>query len=380
MNEPPNRWLPWPQPAGAAPQHLGQIVEGVLIRVEQLTRGPLDANARGGVGLGLEPLHAGGVGAGDDDVLAAGALANGAEVGLGQFKDALRLGGAHEDGRHVFRGVVLPVVVGHVLARHHAQVGHPADDGAAVGMAGPVHGVELFVDHAGGRGLGAHAPLFLHHIDLGVVLAEDRVAEPVGLQPEEELELVGGQLHEVLRGVVAGAGVEAGTAVRLVEPPQRLALEHLLLILGDLGVLLDEGVERGGVLGREVAALPLQAALLRLEGVRLEHHPIRLGDELLILLQIGDAHGVGALEQHVLEEMRQAGAAGLLLHRAGAHEDGAEDARHAMALDDEHAHAVAEDLLFDVERLGLRGARRHGRDHPHQAGEEHVSGSHGATR
>ena len=96
-----------------------------------------------------------------------------------------------------------------------ADLALPADAGAAVGM-GDVGGGEELLDHAAdGRGVDAHAALFLDDVALLVELALDGLGDALAFEVGPELEAVGGHGPEVLGGVFCGGGVDADGAVLL---------------------------------------------------------------------------------------------------------------------------------------------------------------------
>ena len=137
-----------------------------------------------------------------------------------------------------------------------ADLALPADGGNAVGV-GDVGGGEELLDHAaGGRGVDAHATLFLDDVALLVELALDGLADASALHVGPELEAVGGHAPEVLGGVFAGGGVEAFGAVLLGDLGERLIGDDVLLG-GVLGVVegLFEGGEPGLILAEAFAVL-----------------------------------------------------------------------------------------------------------------------------
>ena len=64
-------------------------------------------------------------------------------------------------------------------------------------------------------GFDAHAALLADHVALFIKLAVDGMEEAGGFQIEPELDAVGGEVVEVVGGILAGAGVHADAAVFL---------------------------------------------------------------------------------------------------------------------------------------------------------------------
>jgi hypothetical protein len=175
----------------------------------------------------------------------------------------------------------------------------------------PEERVEGLVELAQRGGLRPHPPLLEDHVALAVELAEDRVDEPVGLQPGPQLEPVGGEADEVRGEVLGGEGVQLLAAVSGVD------LVHLVLH------------DHVALLGHQVVELRFQLAVARGLVLRLQQvvdlappqalaHDLQLGahqlpDLLLLLddLQVGrdvlGADGVRALEHHVLEQVADPG-------------------------------------------------------------------------
>ncbi len=204
----------------------------------------------------------------------------------------IHVAGQHE--RRVVGPVVLFAVFNHLLLRDPADVRHPAHDRVRVRARRIERRVELLLEERP-RAVLAHPALLGDDVALGVELAEHRVGHPVGFQGEVELDLVLRQRDVVLRHLLPGGRVQARAARFLVRAPDFLAddglgllpvqeVTRLLLPLDDL---------------RVVAALDL-----RFLGRDLREERVDLAVELQVLLERPglDAHGVGALEHHVLVE------------------------------------------------------------------------------
>jgi hypothetical protein len=172
------------------------------------------------------------------------------------------------------------------------RVVHPADHRMAVGMGLEGRGHEGLEELGLGAVLGAHAPLFHHHVDfLGELLRrQDQVGHAVGFQLERQLQPVFPQ------------GLEIGRVVP-----------------GGEGVLPAAG--GGDALGKFTGGNILRA-----------------------------------LEHHVLQHMGDAGAAVALIHAAGPVPDlGHHHRRAPVGLDDD-PHAVGQGLFddFGPDRQGKR--------------------------
>ena len=190
-------------------------------------------------------------------------------------------------------------------------------------------GQELLDKPADGVRVGAHAPLFHHHVALLVELARHHVGQPAALQPRPKLQAVLRHRPEVLRFVQPGFGVQAVGAV---------ALGHLGELVGNdvlvrLGLGLNEGLFQLGQLLR-VAAHGLQ--VLGLVGVVGRLH---LGQRNLFVGVVRGADLAGALEGQVLEHVRQAALAGGIVHVARINKCGVAEDRRFRPLADDAASA-----------------------------------------
>ena len=213
-----------------------------------------------------------------------------------------------------------------------------------------VRGREVaLVEHPARARLDADSPLLHDHLPLRVELPEDRVRHPVRLQREPELGAVGGELHEVGRGLVRRGRVEPlGAGAR------EDAVELVGLDVGARGVL--ERVDAGGEPGHPRAVAGRPGAHERV--VRRVHAP----EEHTLGVDVLRADRGGALEQEVLEQVGGARVAEVLLHAAHVvlHHEG--HGGRAPPLEHEEAHPVVERQLPDREPLaggdvlGRRGA------------------------
>ena len=141
----------------------------------------------------------------------------------------------------------------------------------------------------------------MDHIAFGIKLAEDRVGQPVGFQIGPDFQLVGGQLHEVLCGIVPRGSIQSHAAQPLVSLPQFVVYDVFLLLLLEDGHLFLE-LPDFGFIGIFHGRVELLAFLLqfRVDAINL----FRQGDFGFI---IGGPVSFGTLEHHVFQYMRDAG-------------------------------------------------------------------------
>ena len=78
-------------------------------------------------------------------------------------------------------------------------------------------GQQRFDQHSLRARFDAHAALFAHHVALFIKLAENRIVEALGFQQKPQLQPVAREVVEVIRGILAGAGVQSDAAVFLDE-------------------------------------------------------------------------------------------------------------------------------------------------------------------
>ncbi len=172
-----------------------------------------------------------------------------AEVLLGQRLDLVDVEVADQRGRQIVGRVVRTEVVVGLLLADHPQIRGPTDNRPAVRVGLPEHRVELLVELAGRRRLGAQPALLVHHVALAVELTEHRVGQAIRLHPEPQLQLVGRHGDEVDREVARRTGVHAGGAgvgvdlVELVLDHQRtLLFDELRELLLELDLLFGAGL------------------------------------------------------------------------------------------------------------------------------------------
>ena len=251
-------------------------------------------------------------------------------------------------------------------------------------------GHELQEQAPGGGRLVAQAALLVDHVAFLVELAEHGVSHAPTFHQRPQLEAVGGERVEVDGGVVRGEGVDAAPAVLLDH--RRVAVRHHLLARLLLR-LLEAHVER-----REPDRIGLRAlAALGDQGIPAL---LLVGEQRGLARVVLGAHDLGALEGHVLHHVGDAGRPDLIVGCAGVHHGGEAEDRGIVALDQDELQAVRDrersHLLLErleagvlgggcglrlrgrralrLALLGLRCARRWGRDAREQQGERDEAG------
>ena len=320
-------------------------------------RVPIDVHLRIGVGLGEHALLGNLLHLERDHVRRLlFARRDAAKVTLRLLGGFLGLEVADQDQRDVLRRVVGLVKLIRLRLGNRGNVRGPSDHGPAVGMRFPKQRLERLGEFAQRRGLGAHPALLVHHVALGVELAEHRPQNPLRLHPHPQLEFV--RRHgDVIGGHVrAGEGVHpraAGGRVNAVE----LILHQDFAMLDDQFVELFFQLLPARRLGFDLGQVldfpaPPHRAHLRLLGAHQVADAFLLGHDLEILFVILRADGGRALEHHVLEQMRDAGDARPLVARADARDPATRDGRFIRPLDHEQTHAVGQRALDHRDLLG----------------------------
>ena len=298
---------------------------------------------------------------------------------------------ADDDADEIAGAVVGVPVILSLLERVAVQVARPADHRPRIAARRPEHRVELLLEAARRRAVGAEPPFLVHDVALGIKLAKDAVVKPVALHPGPELELVGGHRDEVAGEVVAGEGIHAAAT--------GLRVDLVKLVLHDRGSVgaagaaallgLDEGIELAaehaqllGVVGGipcvvDLAAIQTLILLCPDQPVDLVADRLLLGPILRILGGIAGADGVGALEHHVLEEVADAGDARSFVDAPHLrHPAGADDIRLVAPRHEQKLHAVGQGKLLDGHLLGQDG-RRGGRGGQHEKETAGEAAQHG---
>ena len=275
------------------------------------------------------------------------------------LRQGLRLGEvevAHQRAGQVPRRVVGVIELFRLFQREHPEVGGPADDRPGIGMRLPEQRVEGFVELSGGRGFGAEPPLLVHHIALGVELAEHRPQQALRLHPEPQLEPVLRHRDEVHGLVVRGEGVHAGGAGLGIDAVE-LVLHH------ERPLFLGQGVElvpeRRQLLGQVfvpegVPDEPQPALLpaLPVDGSDPFLDLLLFPDDRLVPFRVGGPDAGRALEHHVLEEVAHPGDARPLVRRAHMRRPPGRNGRHLRPYHREKLHPVVErELLHRNGRL-----------------------------
>ena len=175
-------------------------------------------------------------------------------------------------------------------------------------------------------------------------------------------------VHRSDHRVLVGGIVERELVHRFVGAAVRLVVASLAALFLDgvalvVEVLLDDG-ERAHAVGFEEHRrleligrhrLVVERALL----VRGAVHRAAVAEDGVEMLAGADV--LRALEHHVLEEMREAGAAGALVARADVVDDGDREDRRDVILGDDHAQAVLQLRVGELDRGQRDGGQRGGR-------------------
>ena len=212
-----------------------------------------------------------------------------------------------EVASHAYTDVVGHIIFGVELANiaHGGifEVFGLADGGLkAIGMMRK-HGTENLLVAATAVLGEAHVFLFIDGFEFGVEEAQHEVLETVGLQLAPSLNLVGRDILDIHRTVVAGESIGAcGSDVG----------HHLVVLVGDgnlrslVGKAVDAVVEdgTGGAIVKHTIDLEKVLNLL---------------DILLFLLPVGGAEAMGAFEHHVLQIVCQTSGFGGVVLAASAH-------------------------------------------------------------
>ena len=207
-----------------------------------------------------------------------------AEVALDQRQRPVRVEIAAEGQRRIVRGVPALEEAPHVVERRPADVLGAADRRPRVRVPGGVQrGRDLERHAAVGPVLVALAPLVEHHValvvELGLRHRRQQEAHAIGLEPQRQLELVGGQRLEVQRAV--GGRVAVERAAGLADEPE-------VLVVADVRRALEEHVLE------EVREAALARFFARAADVVADvdrHH--RIG-------AVGVQHDLEAVREHVL--------------------------------------------------------------------------------
>ena len=240
-------------------------------------------------------------------------------------------------------------------------------------MSLPEQGLERLVELAGRRALGAQATFLANVLPLDVKLAHDRVGHTVRFQPEEQLQLVRREPHEVQGHVQGRARVEGRPAVTRVDRVQLvvhhqgpLGFEQFVVLLLHLGVL-------GRPLVRVEHVADFAAALHEPHAVHFLYHfgPQRVLplDEGALGLVVARADDPGAFEHHVLEHVGDAAAPARIVHRSHVVKQPRTHRRLLVTLHQQQFEPVVQHLHTGLYALPpCRTGAEHAR---HQPGERH---------
>ena len=231
----------------------------------------------------------------------------------------------------------------------------------------PEHRVERLVQQPERRRIRPHPALLEHHVALGIKFAAHRIQQAVGLQPHPEFDLVRRHVAEINRHILGRERVHAGRAVGGIHFVEFVLHLHRALSGDEVVELLFQFAPARCLVLRLLPVVNLTAppgrAELDLLGAHFFTHLLLCIDDLQILRVILRADGLGALEHHVLEQMRDARAAGLLIRAADVRHPAAGDGRLVMPLDEEEVEAVGKGLFHDGNflRAHRQGERGHGK-------------------
>ncbi|OQC23387.1 MAG: hypothetical protein BWX68_02818 [Verrucomicrobia bacterium ADurb.Bin063] len=365
---------PLVQPAGARGQNLAEDFQRIRIPVPERHGMPQDIHLRIRLGLGVHALF--------------GRLrhfrCDHVRRRPGAARDALEVfahqrpgrGGreiAHQDECDVLGRIIRGVELIRLRLGNGQQIRGPADHRPGVGRGFPEHGVELLLELAQRRGFDPQPPLFKHHIPLGVKLAENRVEQPLGLHPRPQLQLVGRHDNEIGRQVLGGKGVHPRTALAAIQAVKLVFNQQRALLVHQPAKLLFQlAVAGGAALGLariRPRALQVGGAHLPLLLPHRLADPLLRGDNLQVARVIRGADRPGALEHHVLEEMRDAGHARPLVRAAHMRHPAPRHRRLVVPRHQQHPHPVGQVLLLHrnlLPRPRQRPRQRQGQNKPGQ--------------
>ena len=215
-----------------------------------------------------------------------------------------------------------------------------------------IRGREELLHHpSNGIGVGAHAPLFHHHIALFVELARNRMAETAALHIRPQLQPVRRHAPEVLRRIKTGGCVDARRAVLLGNLSELVRNDVLLRVLLRRVECLAQLLQLRRVLSHPLAVLAVVG------GVGVFH----LLERDLLRRPIRGANLVGAFEGEVLEHVRETGLPGRVIRVACVHQRVVGEDRRLRPLDEQHGQPIGKDLCCDpllkVGKLLLRQVR-----------------------
>ena len=218
---------------------------------------------------------------------------------------------ARDADRHVVRHVPGAVVVDNVFDRRLFEVLRLADGGLrAVGVARE-EAAEQLLPQLAAVAVHRHVLLFVDGFKLGVEEAHHRIAEALRLDGEPAVEFVRRNVVDIDRLLHPGVGVGA---LRADGVEQLVVLVRHGELRRDVRDAVDVAVDRRAMLGIARGAV----LFVQLDDL------LQLG---VLFGVIERADGVGALEEHVFEVVRQAGGLGGIVLAARPHRDGGVDAR-----------------------------------------------------
>ena len=197
-------------------------------------------------------------------------------------------------------------------------------------------------------GFHAHAALLPNHIALLVEFAKHRIVEALRLQQEPQFQTVSGEIVEVVGGVFTRARVQTHAAV-LFDQLRVGVRDHIAVSL------LHGGFQRLLQI-RQLFWIGLQALVAL--GVVLIVNVFDLIHGFALERIVLGANGLGSLERHVFEHVRDAGFAARIVHRARVHVRVKGHHRRLVPLENDEVQPVGErefsDAFFEI----FQGLRR----------------------
>ena len=240
---------------------------------------------------------------------------------------------------HNVRWRVVALVEGRGLCRVDLrQLRLPANARSSIRMR-DIRGREKLLHHApDGIGVGAHAPLFHHHVALFVELARHRMTDAAALHIRPELEPVCRHAPEIFRGIQGGGGIDAGRTVLLGNLRELVGNYVLLRILLRRVEGLTQLLQLRGILSHALTVLSVVG------GIRVFH----LLQRHLLGRPVRGADLLRAFEGQVLEHVGNAGLTGRIVRVARVHQRVVRENRRLRPLDEQNRQAVGKNLRGDT--------------------------------
>ncbi len=199
----------------------------------------------------------------------------------------------------------------------------------------------------------AHAALLAHYVAFFIKLPVYRMQKTRRLQIEPQLHAVRRKIVKVVCGIFAGAGIHSHAAVFFYD--SRIEVRHNVAVRF-FGGLVHRGLKCLDLFGIGFGELVALRFELVIDAFDIVHG-------LFFRRPVGAADGVGALESHVLEHVRQAREAFRIVYRPCVHISMERYNRRLMTFQNNEMHAVGErefrhPFLEFGEVLGRKGSRK----------------------